>query len=67
MNEQRPKVSVVIATYSPGNRFDRVITSLDRQTLPQSEFETIVVDDGSPGGTAALHRLALDRANDGAH
>lgn len=59
-----PKVSVVIATYQPGARFDRVIASLDAQTLPQTEFETVVVDDGSPDDTVArLSALAATRPN----
>ena len=59
-----PKVSVVIATYMPGAAFDRVIASLDAQTLPQEEFETIVVDDGSPDDTPdRLAVLAATRPN----
>ena len=59
-----PKVSVVIAAYRPGEGFDRVITSLDGQTLPQEEFETIVVDDGSPDDTVErLQALAATRPN----
>ena len=58
------KVSVVVATYQPGEGLDRVIDSLDRQTLPQDEFESIFVDDGSPDGTLArLRELAATRPN----
>jgi hypothetical protein len=57
-------VSVVIAVYRPGDGFDRVIASLDAQTLPQEEFETIVVDDGSPDDTVErLRALAATRPN----
>lgn len=45
------KVSVVVAAYQPGDGIDRVISSLDAQTLPQEQFETIIVDDGSPDDT----------------
>ena len=59
-----PRISVVIAAYRPGNGFDRVMTSLDAQTLPQDEFETIVVDDGSPDDTfERLTALAASRPN----
>jgi len=59
-----PKVSVIIATYCSGEGLQRVIDSLDAQTLPQDEFETIFVDDGSPDDTyAALQKLASTRAN----
>jgi glycosyltransferase involved in cell wall biosynthesis len=59
-----PRITVVIAAYQPGDGFDRVITSLDAQTLPQDEFETIVVDDGSPDDTfERISALAATRPN----
>ena len=59
-----PRVSVVIAAYQPGGGFDRVMASLDAQTLPQEEFETIVVDDGSPDDTFdRLSAFAATRPN----
>lgn len=45
------KVSVIVAAYQPGDGIDRVIGSLDRQTMPADEFELIVIDDGSPDDT----------------
>ena len=59
-----PLVSVIIAAYQPGDAFQRVIDSLDAQTLPQDRFETIVVDDGSPDDTfERLTALAATRPN----
>jgi glycosyltransferase involved in cell wall biosynthesis len=59
-----PKISVIIAAYRSGDRIRRVLDSLDAQTLPQAEFETIVVDDGSPDDTfELLTALAADRPN----
>ena len=59
-----PKISVVVAAYCPGPAIHRVIDSLDAQTLPQSEFETIIVDDGSPDDTfEQLQALAATRPN----
>jgi glycosyltransferase involved in cell wall biosynthesis len=56
------KISVVIAAYRSGNGIDRVIESLDAQTLPASEFEVIVIDDGSPDDTfQRLQALAATR------
>lgn len=45
------KVSVVVPTYCPGGGLDRLVGSLDRQSLPAEEFEVIFVDDGSPDDT----------------
>lgn len=45
------KVSVVIPTYRSGGGLDRALASLDRQTMPQSEFEVLLLDDGSPDDT----------------
>ena len=59
-----PRVSVIIAAYSPGDAVNRVIDSLDAQTLPQNEFEVIFVDDGSPDDTFdRLNRIASTRPN----
>ena len=59
-----PKISVIIAAYRSGERIRRVLDSLDAQTLPQAEFETIVVDDGSPDDTfELLTALAAERPN----
>ncbi|MGI9823135.1 glycosyltransferase family 2 protein [Agromyces sp. Marseille-Q5079] len=58
------KVSVVIPTYCSGDELDRTIGSLDAQTLPQAEFEVIMIDDGSPDGTYdRLRGFASTRPN----
>ncbi|WP_025103008.1 MULTISPECIES: glycosyltransferase family 2 protein [Microbacterium] len=58
------KVSVVIATYRPGAGLDRLVASLDAQTLPTAEWEALFVDDGSgPETLARLESLAAERAN----
>ena len=60
----RPKISVIVAAYCPGDGIERVIRSLDAQTLPQDEFETIIVDDGSPDDTfERLQGYAATRPN----
>lgn len=64
MTDETPRISVIIAAYAPGAGIDRVIASLDAQTLPQHQFETIVVDDGSPDDTfARLQAFASSRPN----
>jgi hypothetical protein len=44
---RRPRLSVVIPTYERPERVAALVASLDAQTLPPSQFEVIVVDDGS--------------------
>lgn len=64
MQDVPPLITVVIAAYSPGAGIDRVVASLDAQTLPQTRFETIIVDDGSPDDTyVRLQGLAAGRPN----
>jgi glycosyltransferase involved in cell wall biosynthesis len=58
------RVSVVVPVYNPGRYIEPLIDSLAAQTLPQAEFETIFVDDGSTDDTPArLDELARERAN----
>ncbi|MFL2114578.1 glycosyltransferase family 2 protein [Leuconostoc carnosum] len=47
MNQDIFKVSVVIAHYNAGDYIKKALDSLDRQTMPQSDFEVIIVDDRS--------------------
>lgn len=59
-------VSVVVPVFNPGEHIDPLIESLQRQTMPQSNFETIFVDDGSSDETPErLDRLAA--AHDNVH
>jgi poly(ribitol-phosphate) beta-N-acetylglucosaminyltransferase len=58
------KVSVVVPVFNPGEHIDPLIESLQRQTMPQSDFETIFVDDGSTDETPEkLDRLAAAHDN----
>lgn len=58
------KVSVVVPTYCPDDGLDRLVASLDAQTLHPSEFEIIFVDDGSPDDTLErLREIADTREN----
>ncbi|RBY80131.1 hypothetical protein DQ239_03325 [Blastococcus sp. TF02-09] len=49
----RVKVSVIIAAYNSDQAgLERVIRSLDAQTLPRRDFEVLFIDDGSTDDTA---------------
>ncbi|MFF2370060.1 glycosyltransferase [Agromyces sp. NPDC058110] len=61
----RIEVSVVVATFSPpAVGLERLVMSLDAQTLPADEFEVVFVDDGSPDDTVErLRAVAATRPN----
>jgi glycosyltransferase involved in cell wall biosynthesis len=46
-----PRVSVVVPTYNRRVRLARVLAGFDRQTVPASTFEVVIVDDGSKDDT----------------
>ena len=43
----RPRISVVIATHNRHDSLRRLLSDLAAQDLPATQFEVIVVDDGS--------------------
>ncbi|MET1051305.1 MAG: glycosyltransferase family 2 protein [Mycetocola sp.] len=60
----RPLISVIVPTFSTGDRIARVVDSLDAQSMPATQFEVIFVDDGSPDDTVAqLQAIAASRPN----
>src|SRR6185369_12818569 len=46
-----PAISVVIPTFNRLPRLQRVLSALAEQTVSASEFEVVVVSDGSTDGT----------------
>jgi len=52
----RPELSVVVCTRNGEHRLAGVLSCLGRQSLDQSRYEVIVVDDGSEDQTAAVAR-----------
>ena len=45
------KVTVVVPSYNSGGHIERLVESLLRQSLPSSQYEVILVDDGSTDAT----------------
>lgn len=58
------RVSVIVPIFNPGQGFDELIASLDRQTMDAGEFEVILCDDGSDQSTRdRLDQVAAARAH----
>lgn len=55
------RISVVMATYNRAETLKSTLDHLARQTLPPSDYEVIVVDDGSPDDT---QRVVAERRAD---
>jgi GT2 family glycosyltransferase len=49
-----PKVSVIVPTYNRVDRLHRVLDAFARQTVGLTDFEVVVVSDGSTDGTDAF-------------
>ena len=53
-----PRLSIVVPSYNRRASLLRLLSALERQTVPLSDFEVVVVDDGSTDGTfSALQEL----------
>lgn len=52
MNQEQPKVSLIVLVYNVEKYLDRCVRSLVNQTL--HDIEIILVDAGSPDGCPAL-------------
>lgn len=64
MSDGAIRISIIVPTYCPGDGIERVIQSLDAQTLPADQFEVILIDDGSPDDTITrLRSYAATRPN----
>lgn len=57
----KPKVSVIVATYNQERFIGRCLRSLLHQTLPHTDYEIIVIDDGSIDRTPYALELFADR------
>ena len=58
------KVSVIVPVYNPGRYLERCVDSVLHQSLPETEYETIFVDDGSTDDSPArLDALAAAHPN----
>jgi glycosyltransferase involved in cell wall biosynthesis len=50
----QPRISVIIPTYNRAKILARCFQALEKQTVPASEFEVVVCDDGSPDDTQSV-------------
>ena len=58
MTENRAAISIVVPTYNERDNIAMLISGLRAALEETWEFEVIVVDDGSPDGTADVVRSA---------
>jgi cellulose synthase/poly-beta-1,6-N-acetylglucosamine synthase-like glycosyltransferase len=69
MDDRPPSISVVIPAYNASATIDECLQALQGQSVPHSEYEVIVVDDGSTdatGNIASRHgALVFRQANCG--
>lgn len=56
-----PLISVVIATYNRADLLEECLTSFIDQSIPQDDYEVIVVDDGSNDTTPELCESFMER------
>ena len=62
---REPKMSVVVAVFNTGKYIEPCLDSLLAQSLPSSEYEVILVDDGSNDGVTAarIDEVAAQHTN----
>jgi GT2 family glycosyltransferase len=59
--ERPPRVSVAVSTYQRAAALPRLVEALERQTLPLSDFEVVIADNGATDDTpAVLRRLQAE-------
>ena len=51
LTQAMPRVSVVVPTFNRCESLQRLLEALETQTYPATDFEVVVVDDGSTDGT----------------
>lgn len=49
-----PRISVVVSTYRRASALPRLVEALEQQTLPRSQFEVVIADDGNTDDTPAV-------------
>ena len=58
------KISVIICTYNRASLLKHCLTSLTKQTAPESDFEVLVVDNNSTDNTAQIsHEFVQENTN----
>ncbi len=48
------KIGIIVAVYNLSDKLDDLLNSLEKQDLPESEFEVVFVDDGSQDNSAEI-------------
>jgi len=62
MTASLPSVSVIVPHYDDLDRLDRCLAALEAQTMPRSDYEILIADNGTPAGLDAVRDVVRDRA-----
>ena len=57
-----PKISIITTFYNSFSFFEKVFPSIERQTLPSTDFEVIICDDGSTTQEVSALRALLQNS-----
>ena len=57
-----PSVSVIVPHYNDLDRLDQCLAALEVQTMPRSDYEILVADNGTPAGLDAVRAVVRNRA-----
>ena len=55
------RLSIIIPAYNAGKYLERCVSSCEEQSVPQDEFEIIVVNDGSKDNTLEVAESLADK------
>ena len=62
VSDQSKLITVIIPHYNDPVGLDGCLSALEAQSLPRSQFDVVVADNGSPQGKSAIEQIVAGRA-----